>query len=129
VSVAGLEKAGILVFLMLASPAVARWRVARRERAEADRPLYDIVLLEIALAPRDPDDSATLEVLRGLLRQHNHVREANVIAPEIVRLHSALTALQRATLRAALLRLRECGDTRLEKLSTEALHGITQGVS
>ncbi len=119
-----MEKAGALVLVMLASPFLARWRVARRERARADGPLFDLVRLEAALVARPPDDPATLEVLRAVLRSHNHVRDADALAPELVRLYLALTVPQKATLHGALLRLRESGDAVLEAVAGETLQQI-----
>ena len=123
-NVPGLERAGALILVVLGSQAVARWRVARRERAQARLPLFDAVLLEAALAPQPPDDLPTLEALRDVFRRHDRVQNAGALAPALVRHYRAQTETQKATTARALLRLQTSPDAALRLAATDALAGL-----
>jgi hypothetical protein len=98
-NVPGLEKAGALILIVLGSQAVARWRVHRRERAQAKLPLFDAIVLEMALAPRSTDDLATLETLRDIFRQHRRVQDAGALKSALALYSEPLNETQQATVR------------------------------
>lgn len=131
-----LERTGGLLLVLFGSRVLAKWRVARRERAGLTTPLFDAVLLETVFAPRarDGDDANLLEEIRDTLRHLNR----RAYAEDFWELHKHLSTLygtlaepQRATMRRALIRLLLINDRWLQLVAAKtcAALEVTEAVT
>lgn len=114
-----LERSGVVLAVVFAARAWAKWRVAGRERAALTTPLVDAALLEAVFAPRptDGDDPDLLAELRDTflhLNRRAYADEFWGLHVQIVALSEKVGETQRATLRRAVVRLLTANDRWLQ---------------
>ncbi len=120
----GWERAAIALGVYFAALATGRFRVARRQQAASQTPLFDAAVLEAVFHPRpqDGDDAALLTKLRELFASLNRQADAEAFSglpTQIAALAETLTPVQSATLRRAVLRLVTVGDAALQSAGAQ----------
>jgi len=103
----------------LASRVWVRFRQDRRARRDAQKPLFDAVLLEVALTPREGDDPDILVEMRQTLTHLNRrsfAKEFWGLGDQLASYYERLPEGSQPTMRRAVLRLIEQPDRWLQRI-------------
>lgn len=130
-----LERAGVVLAAVFGVRILAKWRIARRERAALTTPLVDVTLIEVVFAPRakDGDDPNLLAELRDTflhLNRRAYAEEFWGLHTQLAALYGTLDEAQRTSMRRAVVRLITANDRwlQLAGVKTAAELNVTEAI-